>query len=299
MTDTSVRWGWKSSSETASSRWMVRCGGLFCSCALLAAVASTAQAAAVQEAGTIASVEGSAEIGRSGEWYPAALGNDVYQGDTLRTGRPGRMRVVFRDDSVINVGDDSSIVVDEQVFDPNATANRSVFELLRGKVRALVSDYYKETGSVFEVQTGTAVAGVRGTEFVVDYDPDAQTTAVVGITGRIEVHSVLDRATRGVYIHAGETTRVDEGGFPQPPAPVEDQRFHQYLRDLGFIGLGRPESLSNNHPLVGSSQVPEPDRAPASVLEGSVDKGQYDRDASSLLQQPPGVVVTGDLGVRF
>ena len=82
---------------------------------------------------TIASLEGSAEIGRSGTWYPAKLGLAIYLGDELRTPKPGRLRVVFQDDSVLTLGDDSHVVVDEQVFDPNQGTVRSFMRLLRGK----------------------------------------------------------------------------------------------------------------------------------------------------------------------
>src|SRR5262245_772776 len=51
-----------------------------------------------QEVGTIAAMEGTAELGRGGAWAPAHIGAAIQQGDELRTSRPGRLRVVFQDD---------------------------------------------------------------------------------------------------------------------------------------------------------------------------------------------------------
>src|SRR5262249_31901961 len=125
--------------------------------------------ARAQEVGTVAAVDGSAEIGRGGNWTTAAVGNPVHIGDELRTGRPGRLRVVFQDDSVLSVSDDSRVVVNEQMFDARKGTARALFNLLRGKITSVVSDYYHQPGAAYEVKTATAVAGVRGTEFAVEY----------------------------------------------------------------------------------------------------------------------------------
>ena len=266
---------------------------------VLGATMLIAVTACGQEVGTVAAVDGKAEIQHQGDWTASRVGDAVFGGDTLRTGTAGRMRVVFQDDSVLNVGEDSEIVVDEQVFHPTG-ASSSVMQLVRGKVRALVSAYYEQQGATYEIQTPTAVSGVRGTEFVVSYDPTADVTKVIGITGRVEVHSVLDRATHGVYVTAGEITSIEQGKYPSPPPRLDEHMFRQYLEGLQFIGAGRSESLTVGHPLLGGTQVPAPDRAPAPMATDTVkDRGQH--DASSLLEQPPSVVkdLTGELGIRF
>jgi hypothetical protein len=260
---------------------------------LLAGIASA------DEVGTVAGVSGSAEIGRGGVWTPAEVGSAVQQGDELRTSSGGQLRVVFQDDSVLNLGSDSHAKVDEQVFDPSKSPARSVIQLLQGRVRALVSEYYRESGAEYEIQTGTAVAGVRGTEFVVTYDERAALTEVVGITGKVEVHSLLDRASHGVFVTAGEVTNVRKGQFPTQPPRLEEDAFHQVIEGLDFIGTGRAGGLTAEHPIVGGVEVPDPDRAPKAGLE--VSQGGGTRDASSLLGQPPGVIqaLTGDLRIRF
>jgi hypothetical protein len=266
---------------------------------VLGVAMSIAVTASAQEVGTVAAVDGAAEIQHDGGWTPSSVGDPVFSGDTLRTGTGGRMRVVFQDDSVLNVGEDSEIVVDEQVFRPSG-ASTSLMQLLRGQVRALVGAYYERQGSTYEIETPTAVSGVRGTEFVVSYDPTVDVTKVIGVTGRVEVHSVLDRVTHGVYVTAGEITSVEQGKYPSPPPRLDEHMFRQYLEGLQFIGAGRSESLTVGHPVLGGTQVPAPDRAPAPMVGRTVqDRGQH--DASSLVEQPPSVVkdLTGELGIRF
>ena len=70
---------------------------------LLSAVLLVATAAAAEEVGTVASVRGAADIGRGGTQTAAVVGAPVELGDELHTGADGQLRVVFRDDSVIDL----------------------------------------------------------------------------------------------------------------------------------------------------------------------------------------------------
>lgn len=247
-------------------------------------------AAWAQEVGTIAEMDGSAEIKRNGAWAPATVGAAVQRNDELRTGNPGRLQVVFQDDSVITLTEGSHLIIDDQVFHPDSGASRSFLRLLQGKVGALVSDYYHGQGARYEIKTVTATAGVRGTDFVMQYDPRDGVTNVVGISGRIEVHNVKDPTGRGVFVTAHELTTVARGQAPASPHRLDDTLFRQYLDGLTFVGAGRLESLTVGHPLISGAAVPHPDRA-APALGPTV--GNEGRDASSLLHQPPGVIMEG------
>ena len=65
--------------------------------------------ASAEEVGTVAAVDGTAEIGRQGIWTPAENGVAVAVGDELRTGNPGHVRVVFQDDTLLTLSADSHV----------------------------------------------------------------------------------------------------------------------------------------------------------------------------------------------
>ena len=167
---------------------------------LQAALLLFAAGAQAQDAGVIATLDGTAEIGRDGTWSPAIIGTPVRVGDMIRTGKPGRVRITFRDDSVVNVGDDSQLTINEQIYNPSAGEVRSVLDLLNGKVRAIVSEHYKEPRAVYEIRTTTAVSGVRGTDFVMVHDAGLQTTTVVGVSGLVDVNGTVDLNRNGVVV---------------------------------------------------------------------------------------------------
>jgi hypothetical protein len=262
------------------------------------------QTARAQEVGTVAAVDGTAEIGRSGVWTAAAIGTAVQQRDELRTGQPGRLRVVFQDDSTLALSDSSHVIVDENVFNPNTGKTHSLMDLVRGKVEAVVSEYYHQAGANYEIKTQTAVAGVRGTEFSMYYDPQAEFTEVVGISGVVSVHSTADPTDPGVLLTANEATTVSRGERPRSPQRLEDTLFRQRLEGIEFIGGGRPESLSA-HALVSSNAVPSADRAGTvtapSAGVAAADQSLAHRDVSNLVGKSPVAVLaeTGQLGFNF
>jgi len=205
-----------------------------------------------QEVGTVATLEGTADVGRNDTWTAADLGTAVSVGDKVRTGNPGRLSIVFQDDSVLTVADDSELVIDQQVYNPSGGAVRSLIGLLRGKLDAVVGEYYHTAGNAYEVKTATAVAGVRGTEFSVSYDPITELTEVMGVSGLVHVHSVLDPTGPGVLVRASEVTTVAPGQLPVPPRRVQETIFRQHLEGIQFIGGGRAESLVASN-LVGAA----------------------------------------------
>lgn len=274
--------------------------------ALAAGSLCLAGVAWADEVGTVAGSEGTAFVWRGDQAIEAKIGTAIEIGDQLATGQPGRIKVVFQDDSVLTVSEDSRVTVDEQVFDASASKARSAFSLLKGKVGALVSDYYGKPGNSYEVKTETAVAGVRGTEFAMVYDPQASLTEVTGITGTVHVVSLANLAETGVLVTANESTSVARGQLPTVPRRVKDSLFKQRIDGLDFVGQGRPEGLGGAHAIaLGNSVVKvagaglvTPGGAPG---EGSIVRNVgTDGDATHLIGQPPaGVQLTGQLGIVF
>jgi hypothetical protein len=255
-----------------------------------------------QEVGTVATLEGTADVGRGDTWTAAALGTAIRLGDQVRTGNPGRVSIVFQDDSVLTVADDSQLVIDEQVFNPSGGMVRSLIGLLRGKLNAVVGEYYHQAGSAYEIKTVTAVAGVRGTEFSVSYDPTTELTKVVGVSGLVYVHSMLDPTGPGVLVRASEVTTVAPGQLPEPPRRIEGTVFRQRLEGFQFVGGGRAESLVTSSSLRSGASVPAPERAPGHVAALSSRQNRMERhDASDLVGASPAIVkaTTGQLGIAF
>ena len=141
-----------------------------CSLALAALLAAPAQAE--DWAGTVKAVQGTVTLERGGAPLPVKVGDKLLQKDKLVTGKDSRVAATLRDDTLISVGAQSQVAVNEFAFDPATQAGSVFISVLRG-VTAMVSGLVvKANPLAMRVTTPTATIGIRGTEFIVEVDGD-------------------------------------------------------------------------------------------------------------------------------
>jgi hypothetical protein len=191
--------------------------------------------------GAVAEVEGQAEVLHPGAsaWGPLAQGDPILLGDQLRTRPDAKLRVTLREDSVLTLAPGSQLTVTEQVVAP-ATVSR--FQLLLGTIKAAVTERYSEPNARFEVETPTAIAGVRGTSFLASYDTSKDESLVVGLTSVTRVRALVDtHGTAEVDLGPGMATRVHRGSRPLAPAPIPQNQLRPLLdaTELGRQAGGR------------------------------------------------------------
>lgn len=250
--------------------------------ALVAAVALLAALRAhAEEVGAVAEIEGQAEVLRAGtaEWAPLKAGDAVLLGDQLRTPADSKLKLVFRDDSVLTLAPNSLLAVDEQVL--GATAPISRFTLFLGAIRALVTDRYGEAGARFEVETPTAVAGVRGTGFITAYDAPREETVVLGLSDTTGVRSKVDpRGEREVRVGPGEMTTVGRGSYPLRPAPTPEGTLRSFSGSTQVRGM-KPATRGKG---AATGAVGGDPRLPKRAGQGALSpEGQVDQ----VVDQPP------------
>jgi len=76
--------------------------------------------------GSVKTMKGAASIIRLNVTVTANIGERVFKGDVLRTGRDGSLGVAFKDDSLLSLGPNSEIVIDEFPFRPARASCQSL-----------------------------------------------------------------------------------------------------------------------------------------------------------------------------
>ncbi|HHL39554.1 MAG TPA: tetratricopeptide repeat protein [Deltaproteobacteria bacterium] len=182
---------------------------------LLAAL-TLAAAHAAAEVGKIRAMSGEVSLLSRGaeRWRPAQRGAPVAEGDRVRTGERGRVMLQFGDGSTLMVGNSSEIEVTRFVVDRRKKERTGLFSLLTGKLRAVVAGYFGT--SDVRVRTRTSTAGVKGTDFVVMNEGDAN--VLFGTEGEVEV-SGDDGGS--VVLTGGAMTENTRGIAPITPVEVE------------------------------------------------------------------------------
>ena len=124
-------------------------------------------------------------------WKPATLQTTINAGQWLQTAKGARAIISFGKEAVITINEDTTLEIKEVAVNPDGTIKVST-KLTRGKIWSLV-EKLKSEKSRYEVETPTAVAGVRGTTFMVTVNPDGQSSRIGVVEGEVGVRSLGEK----------------------------------------------------------------------------------------------------------
>lgn len=142
--------------------------------------------------GIVVVAQGTSMIQRQGKTFVGKIGFKVFEKDYIETGADGKLKIKFKDDNVVNLTPDSKLTIEEHAFDPAKGNKKTLLNLIYGKVRSSVKQSYNGE-NYYEIKTKTAVAGVRGTDFVVSYRDDEKNkieSTVQTISGSVVLSDV-------------------------------------------------------------------------------------------------------------
>jgi hypothetical protein len=122
--------------------------------------------------GQIKTQSGNVTVQRAGVSKPLAIGDRVFESDTIVT-TSGVVGITFVDNSMMSLGPNSRLSLDQFKFDP--TTHNGVFNssLQTGTLSVKSGQIVRQTPEAMRIRTPAALLGVRGTEFVVRADGTA------------------------------------------------------------------------------------------------------------------------------
>ena len=123
--------------------------------------------AAGEIAGVVRSYQGSAAVTRGENVLPVQPGMKLLVGDVLTTGVDGSMGVIFRDDSTLSLGPESSLVLRKFLFSPADQKLGLMAQLTRGTMAYLSGLLGRLAPETVRFETPVATIGIRGTRFAV------------------------------------------------------------------------------------------------------------------------------------
>jgi ferric-dicitrate binding protein FerR (iron transport regulator) len=118
-----------------------------------------------------------------GNASPLYYANDVYSGETVRTPEAGSTRLVFQDSTELNIGANSTVVLDNFVYDPGSRTGDASINFTKGIFRFVTGDIQNKSN--VKLTTPTTSLTIRGTDFKVIVT-DAGTIVAVK-TGAVEI----------------------------------------------------------------------------------------------------------------
>ena len=154
------------------------------SAALCAAVGLPSLAVADDAVGAVTKIRGQARVSRQGQNVMLAEGTAILSGDNVVTGPDARLKIQFKDGSIVTLGENSKLTIDHAKFDG---AKRDIAStLLDGIVRCAVAK--AATGSNFEMSSSLVTSAARGTEWIVSIKN--HTTSLLVLEGVVNAKGV-------------------------------------------------------------------------------------------------------------
>ena len=155
-------------------------------------------------------------------WLPAKLKMELSSGDKIWVQQNSQAILEFSDRSTLKLASNTQLDILKLDRDKDTQKDVSIFKLLLGKVWATVEKILS-AGERVEIQTPTAVAGVRGTEWIQQVSEDG-TTVVKTLKGVVSF-SAKDVT---VEVKEGFQSIAKPENPPEKPTPItETEKFDE------------------------------------------------------------------------
>lgn len=192
---------------------------------LLVALSPLATAQAQERIGVAVSsindVQGT--MGQGQDVHKIVVGANLLENEIIITGEKSSTQLLFLDETTLTIGENSKLMLDELVYDPNDSMkiSKMVLTPLVGVMRFASGTSDKEA---YTVKTNVGTIGVRGTVFSVLTEPETTTVVLergaVIMTNLNGVSGVLKTPGLSMsLVKAKQRTQTQQAGPPpiQPP----------------------------------------------------------------------------------
>ena len=165
---------------------------------LVAQFASTSQIKAQAldvDIGSITELNGNTRVVRD-KPYESSIDFSLNSMDKLETAK-GRMGVTFRDETTIRLTENSNVIIDKFVFDPDPSKSSMALNFVKGTGRFISSKKKRIPNDNIVVRTHAATIGIRGTDFTITVKETGEALVILlpdefgDASGEITVNTAL------------------------------------------------------------------------------------------------------------
>ena len=107
------------------------------------------------------------------------VGDPIYFGDTISTNEGGKSQILFVDQTVMTVGSNTELTIDEFVYDAENTDGKLLSTIKSGSVKILTGKISEKNPENLVVETPAGTIGTRGTEFKAAVDPETSKSKIL------------------------------------------------------------------------------------------------------------------------
>lgn len=173
------------------------------------------------DVGSVEEVSGFAQIERDESF--AVIQDFVVQSYDKAQTEAGRMGIRFVDDTTIKITENSMVIIDEFIFDPDPSKAKLAVNFLKGTARFTTGLTGKVAKENMVLRTNSATVGIRGTDFSVTVNPDTSESLFILLpdqdgapSGEISITTDMGTVVLNQAFQATTTTTLESA----PSEPV-------------------------------------------------------------------------------
>jgi len=122
--------------------------------------------------GSVTKTEGPAYVVRDGQQQVPEVGFKLKINDILNTGQEGAIGVIFNDETILSLGANSELAVNEYVFNPERSRFSFVVRMVRGTAAYMSGLIAKISPDAVRFIMPSGSIGARGTKMVIQVEDD-------------------------------------------------------------------------------------------------------------------------------
>ena len=178
-------------------------------------------------------------------------GDEIFLGDRIVTGPAGGLQLMLLDGTTFTVGPNSSMVIDEFVYNPATGTGKIAASVTRGTLRLISGRIARQEQEAIQIKLPTATVGIRGSMVVFSGGPNGFFIGLFGVgpdNSADRPQSLVTVLINGVLT---EIFRTGWGCSTVPacnPQPVGPEFLQQFLGQIGgqirFVDLTEFERLT-------------------------------------------------------
>ena len=135
---------------------------------VLAGVLVAGGASAAEPIGTVKTATGTVQVRSSSAESEANVGTPIRLNDTVTTGPQGAVGITFTDSTMLSLGPNSEIVVDQYVYNPQGNDSSFAANMARGTLQLISGEIAKLSQNTVDVTTPGGAIAIRGTRILVE-----------------------------------------------------------------------------------------------------------------------------------
>ena len=173
------------------------------------------------DVGSVEEVSGFAQIERDESF--AVIQDFIVQSYDKAQTEAGRMGIRFVDDTTIKITENSMVIIDEFIFDPDPSKAKLAVNFLKGTARFTTGLTGKVAKENMVLRTNSATVGIRGTDFSVTVNPDTSESLFILLpdqdgapSGEISITTDMGTVVLNQAFQATTTTTLESA----PSEPV-------------------------------------------------------------------------------